>query len=224
MHSRVEQRRIEYIDIAKAVAMICVVTCHVMLYDFYGFQYSKEKSCLHQFVASFQMPLWFFLSGMVSRTTINVKEIPYDMYKRFRCLIVPALVVGIPFSYLLGRDIVAFFADGMKLGYWYMFVLFLLLIFNYIFSLPWGTKTKVLLYFFCSISWVVLYRHLYLIPQKINGLFCVDLFVRFVPYFVLGNIVKKLNLSKYLFNKKILTASLFIWIGSSTPPPCILLK
>lgn len=219
MHSRVEHNRIGYIDIAKAIAMICVVTCHVMLYDFYGFQYSSTESVLHQFLASFQMPLWFFLSGMVARTEISVSDIPPDLYKRFRNLIIPAIVVGLPFSCFIGKGIEEFFTNGMKQGYWYMFVLFEMLVINYVFSLPFGKNRKALLYFLSALAWLVSYRHLYLIPQDIRWLFCIDLLVRYFPFFVIGNIVRKQNLYNLLFNWKMLVASVLVWILSSMYPP-----
>lgn len=219
MHSRVEHNRIGYIDIAKAIAMICVVTGHVMLYDFYGFQYSASKSVLHQFVASFQMPLWFFISGMVTRTEISVSDIHSDLYKRFRSLIIPAIVVGIPFSYFIGKGVEGFFADGMKQGYWYMFVLFEMLVINYVFSLPFGKNRKCLLYFLSALVWLVLYRHLYLIPREIRWLFCIDLLVTHFPFFVIGNIVRKQNLYDLLFNRKMLVASVLVWVLSSMFPP-----
>lgn len=104
------QQRLEYIDMAKAIAIISVVAGHVLLYDLYGGNHIGESSLMKVF-GSYHNYLFMFLSGMVSVTAIEKKDIIYDVYKRFRSLIVPALVVGIPYAYCLGVDIIAFFQN-----------------------------------------------------------------------------------------------------------------
>lgn len=55
-------KRIEYIDIAKGIAILLVVVGHTLCYNLYGFEYAWKQSKL------MQLPLSMFLSGFVSVT------------------------------------------------------------------------------------------------------------------------------------------------------------
>lgn len=125
-----------------------------MLYDLYGFE-NMMKSELFSFVSSFHMSLFIFISGIFSKTHIVINDIPYDLYKRFRSLIIPAIVVGIPYTYLLGFAWNDYIWNGMKRGYWHLFVLFALIIVNYLFCLPHKRQGVVkCLYAISLVLWV----------------------------------------------------------------------
>lgn len=49
-----------FIDIAKGLAILCVVLGHVLAYDIYGFKYVWNNSPLLKFIYSFHMPLFFY--------------------------------------------------------------------------------------------------------------------------------------------------------------------
>lgn len=123
--------RLRYIDIAKGFAIICVVCGHVLIYDFYGFTEAWSKSLLVQFIYSFHMPLFFFLSGLVVSPPSSVKDIPKDIWKRFRTLLMPMFVIGGIYSLAIKHDL-SFLADGMKYGYWYFIALFYCYLLNYL--------------------------------------------------------------------------------------------
>ena len=123
--------RLKYIDIAKGFAIICVVGGHVLIYDFYGFAEAWSESPLVQFIYSFHMPLFFFLSGLVALPPGSVKDIPKDIWKRFRTLLMPMLVVGGIYSLTIEHDL-SFLTDGMKYGYWYFLTLFCCYLLNYL--------------------------------------------------------------------------------------------
>lgn len=202
------QQRLEYIDMAKAIAIISVVAGHVLLYDLYGGNHIGESSLMKVF-GSYHNYLFMFLSGMVSVTAIEKKDIIYDVYKRFRCLIVPALVVGIPYAYCLGVDIIAFFENVWKWGYWYLFVLFALYLVSYPFAfIP--AKYMRYVYVLMIPIWIFIYRHTYPIPKIINDTLEIDFIVQFFPYFFVGSIVKRHRLHEQVFSLPVLAVCLVI--------------
>lgn len=201
-------QRLEYIDLGKAIAIISVVIGHVLLFDLYGTD-NIRRSDLMSCVSSYENNLFIFLSGIVSVTFIQIESILYDLYKRFRGLIIPALIVGIPYAYYIGTDIERFFLDVSKLGYWYLFVLFALYILNYPFAL---LQSKYLKYVYVLIIplWVFIYRHTYIIPTKINDLLDIDSIVGYFPYFFVGAIIKRHKLHEQIFSKPVLLVCILI--------------
>lgn len=128
-NNSVTSRRIYYIDIAKCIAIISVVVCHVLLMDLYSF-HDIWDSPLMKFVSSYQMPLFMFLSGLVSITTNPKNGIIHDIIKRIQQLIVPFIIVASIFS-LRKEHSLGFVFDTFKWGYWYLWVLFVYYIFSY---------------------------------------------------------------------------------------------
>ena len=86
-------KRIDYIDIAKCFAILCVVIGHVLCYDLYGFDHACKKSSLMRFIYSFHMPLFIFLSGLVSVTIIERKFFINDIVKSMHTLLAPFAIV-----------------------------------------------------------------------------------------------------------------------------------
>ena len=123
--------RLKYIDIAKGMAIICVICGHVLIYDFYGFTDVWSKSPLVKFIYTFHMPLFIFLSGLVASPPSSIKDVPKDIWKRFKTLIMPMLVVGGIYSLTTKHDL-SFAMNEMKYGYWYFLVLFYCYLFSYL--------------------------------------------------------------------------------------------
>lgn len=119
------KNRITSIDYAKGLAIICVVLGHVLYFCIY--EQHTETSSLFSFIYSFHMPLFFFLSGLVvSVKAKSLWEAISDLKKRFLQLIMPMLLIGGVFCFVVGNDVIPHFLDtDMKLGYWYLMVLFL---------------------------------------------------------------------------------------------------
>lgn len=72
--------RIEYIDIAKGIAILCVMVSHLC------------AGALHKLLFSFEVPLFFFLSGYFLRRTCSFSE---TNKKRFKQLIIPFLGLAV---------------------------------------------------------------------------------------------------------------------------------
>lgn len=208
-------KRIEYIDIAKGFAILCVVAGHVLCYDLYGFDNAWTASRLMQFICTFHVPLFFFLSGIVSVTEIKLGKIPSDIYKRFRQLLVPFFVIGSIYS-LWNAGNLSFLTNEYKYGYWYLWVLFVYYVLLYPLALVknrFGYWAMILVY---SIIWLVTNHFVSKTPGYLSDLFGLKLIVSYFPYYVIGNVVKKLKLHELLFrNLFILIASFSIWMCSS---------
>lgn len=202
------QKRLEYIDMAKAIAIVSVVAGHVLLYDLYGGNHIGKSSLMSVF-ASYHNYLFMFLSGLVSVTAIEKRQILADIVKRFRSLVIPALFVGIPYAYWLGVDIFMFFQNSWKWGYWYLFVLFALYIVCYPFALI-PSKYMRYVYILAVPIWIFIYRHTYPIPQIINDTLDIDFIVKFFPYFFVGSIVKRHRLHEKLFSLPVLAICVVI--------------
>lgn len=86
--------RLTYIDVAKGGAILIVVTGHLVQFNFDG----KSAASVFNFIGSFQMPLFFFLSGFVaalSRNKITGTGAYSYLKKRAMSLLVPFVVWGL---------------------------------------------------------------------------------------------------------------------------------
>ena len=127
--------RIAYIDYSKAIAILMVVTGHIIFFNICNENSGKADTLLiEQILKSVQMPLFIFCSGLVMKNSdITLRETLLDIYKRFRLLIVPFLVIGISFALISDKTPADFLSKGMKLGYWYLLTLFELYLLHHIY-------------------------------------------------------------------------------------------
>lgn len=110
------KNRLEWIDIAKGLAIIFVVVGH-----------ATGASILGKYIYSFHMPLFFIISGMCFvRGKYNYGEF---LMKRFRQLIIPAFLLtilsiaitmfaGLPYDFSVLKD-------GLPGALWFLPVLFM---------------------------------------------------------------------------------------------------
>lgn len=76
-----KRSRIGYIDIAKCIAMFLVIHNHWML--------DYNNNIIKIIIASFHMPLFFFLSGMTMKEISNKNDLFLQIFKRFCTLMIP---------------------------------------------------------------------------------------------------------------------------------------
>lgn len=130
--------RLGYIDAIRGIAMLLVVYGHVNFYSF------KITPFIGVITEAIQMPLFFFISGYVVykyNDKYSFQAIVVKLWSKFKLLIVPAIVVGLCYTYLmLGKSVYDFFSAIMKYGYWFTFSLFSM---NIIYILVyWVTQKK----------------------------------------------------------------------------------
>ncbi len=190
--------RIEYIDCLRGFAMFLVVFTHVLGY------------CLDLKVVAFPLRvpgvfhthLFFFISGLLTPLMVQTRS----FVSRFQFILLPSLVMfalyGCFLSICNNQSLLSYFVQGLqsewKSGYWFPFVLFLIVSIHYVLSFLFS-----LLKIF-SDSWKVLLLSgvwLLLISLKnwdwfhneafLCQWFSLRLLVNYLPIYILGVIGKR---------------------------------
>lgn len=204
-------KRIDYIDIAKCFAILCVVIGHVLCYDLYGFDHGWKESSLMRFIYSFHMPLFIFLSGLVSVTIIERKFFINDIVKRMHTLLAPFAIVGGIYSLCINGNF-QFLCDDMKYGYWYLWVLFAFYLFSYPLAFGGGKWQYVML----LAIWFLARHYVDKVPGAINDTLSLGLMARYYPYFLLGNYIKHFKLHELAFGSSgVFCFAALVWACSS---------
>lgn len=117
-------KRIEWIDIAKAFAMFCVVFGHIEV-----FSMGNYTGFFHRFQFLFCMPLFFFLSGMVAKPQHTLKESYQCLKKKFLQLMIPFVATGSLYVYVCCPKspwwYLFWYPEGVgHMGYWFLLVMF----------------------------------------------------------------------------------------------------
>lgn len=122
-----------FIDRARGLAMLLVVMGHVLFFSIYD-EKNYDGWQLFDLIAFFHMPLFFFISGMVMKyDDMDLGGLWRKFYSRSVRLMVPFFVVGLIFCFTLGSHSVnGFLSSDMKDGYWYLWVLLVFSLFNYL--------------------------------------------------------------------------------------------
>lgn len=205
-------KRIEYIDIAKCIAIISVVVGHVLAYDLYGFDTVWKQSSLMSFICSYHMPLFMFLSGLVSITVIEKIAVPKDIQKRVRTLLIPFLVLGATYSLWQHGNLFFVFSE-MKFGYWYLWVLFIFYLITYPICFGGGKPWN---YLIAIAVWAVANHYIAKIPVEIRNTTSIQLMTSYYPYYLMGNAIKRYKLHELAFgNSYVLYLSAMIWVCAS---------
>lgn len=202
--------RIGYIDIAKCVAIVSVVVGHVLAYDLYGFDTVWKQSLLMSFIYSYHMPLFMFLSGLVSIIAIQKSAVLNDVIKRIRILLIPFIIIGSLYS-LWHYGNLDFVLSKMKFGYWYLWVLFVFYLTTY--PICYGGMWR---YFIAIIIWIVANHYVLMVPEGARDAASLQLMTSYYPYYLLGNFVKRYKLHDLAFsNGCVFFLSALIWACAS---------
>lgn len=204
--------RIAYIDYSKAMAIILVVTGHILFFNIFNQDAEKvDMLLIEQILKSVQMPLFIFCSGLVMKNSdITLRETLLDIYKRFRLLIVPFLVIGISFALISDKTPADFLSKGMKLGYWYLLTLFELYLLHHIYlhiSKIWKSRRTSMLFdlLLGGVIYVIIYKiYSGKEAEEIcwqNTLSWLQL-VRYYPYYFLAVIIRKYNILDIIVSNK----------------------
>lgn len=124
--------RLRYIDFAKGVAILLVVMGHIVQYNLKGDSANK----IFNFIYSFHMPLFFFLSGYVAALRyegVCFERVLTFIKKKFISLLVPFLTWGFLLNLLLCRFPISESLLQLNLlvthpdrGPWFLFTLFII--------------------------------------------------------------------------------------------------
>lgn len=195
--------------------MLCVVCGHVLVYDIYGFSAVWKHSPLLQFICTFHMPLFIFLSGLVASPPNSIKDVPKDIWKRFRILIMPMLVIGSIYSLATKHDL-SFAMNEMKYGYWYFLVLFYCYILNHLSINNLNTHRGGVIFIIqiCLLAtiWKIAPHLVKYMPESIQNILSINQLILYFPYFLMGSLIKRLYLHDLFFrNGYVLILAAIIW-------------
>lgn len=186
--------RIQYIDRLKGFTILLVVMGHVSV-----FSYQTGAETMDRFIGSFHMPLFMFLSGIVTKTPIFSPPIGIGNWLRKICaLLLPLCAFGFCFTlYCTGTssigDIPAkvwtFVSSNNKMGYWYLFDLALFYV-----TMPVFLLNKSKRWWIDAVLGVLVEAIFYMGWKPENTLtdvMCLLNASSFYPFFVMGYMVKK---------------------------------
>ena len=211
------KERVIYIDQLKGVAMLLVVMGHVLGFDFFSWE-TLQGTFLNNLITSIQMPLFFFLSGLVVKKqeiTPPLWQIIGYQFRRAWSLLVPMVVVGIVYVTWRGFSVTDFFFHPMKYGYWYLLTLFeFYVIYMLFFEIVRFKKAYMDVGLF--LLSFVLFKLLMHLPISNNVIDMLQLnqLVQYWPFFFLGFFLNQRNYMTYLFTKNLIyTLSLLVYIS-----------
>lgn len=210
------KERLNYIDWLKGIAIIAVVMGNVTAFDFLSLT-DCSKSFLNRFIASLQMPLFIFLSGLVVNYRFEsiISSSKKLLYKAW-ILLVPVILIGIPYALWRGFTLYEFTINPMKYGYWYLITLFELYVIYYIvFSHNFLRNTKYEDFTKGCIIWILLksFAHIH-INEDIFNTFQISQLITYWPFFFIAAFINRYKLQDKLFsNNNIFTISLLIFGG-----------
>lgn len=212
-------KRLNYIDYCKAFAITLVITGHICLFSINnGSVDDADNMRVYQWLTNFQMPLFFFLSGIVIKFRTNkIKDLFSLVYKKVRQLIVPFLFFGLLYTFYIGLNMNNFFESVMKQGYWYLLVLFELYVIYYFFTLiPISVGGKFMhglfelsLIFIIYVALRILTNDVDLNTPNVYNYLSIIQLKRYLPYFFAAILIKKYDLSCIFTSKYIILISFF---------------
>jgi fucose 4-O-acetylase-like acetyltransferase len=213
-----KKRRIEYIDIAKGIAMLLIVIQHVLTY------YPQKLQVLEPFFSGFRVPVFFVLSGLFFSSYSSFKLF---LIKKVNTLIIPFIFFYLTFSVFLPNFLFIIGYKGLRQvdslgimsifnfikgrGYsnnpvWFLLALFWIFIFFY--GIVYITKKSKYQDILIVLSSILLGTLGYVIGSyKIDLILNIDNALTAIPYFCFGYIIKmKTDLLNLNINKMIMVA------------------
>ena len=201
--------RLKYIDALRGLAILMVVIVHIEGFGIFVEQF--HISILRQLFEAIMLPLFFFISGFCFKIQ-STKELR-------RCcirLIVPAITLGIIHSLLYEKEILSFFCNVYKFGYWFTITLCgMFVILHYIVK---KSKNQV------SLTWILILVSFFLYILKvpfnnnivltnIGNIFCLHQLFVYFHYFAIGHIFarNKEFYYKTLNNESLIIVSIFVF-------------
>ena len=186
------ERRIDYIDRLKGLAIILVVMGHI-----YGMAFALSDDVVYRVISSFHMPLFMFLSGLVACSGAtspfwNLKKLS----RKLRGLLLPLIVFGMCFTMTFSRNfgtgLVEFLESPNKNGYWYLMSLAVFYVSLSLYRL--NVKQKWYIDVALAIAiWGGMFA-LWKYTAQTKDYFCMLNCGNFYPFFMLGVMTTKYNL------------------------------
>jgi fucose 4-O-acetylase-like acetyltransferase len=210
------KERIEFVDMLKGIAIILMVMGHFLAWQWGGSsgiipeEGNKNLTVVKDFIYTFHMPLFFFLSGFVFNMGLkkwNGKNLFNAIKRRFFQLLVP----GLAFFFLGYLAYHRFYFD------WFLLTLFQVFILNaFVYYIGQRFNHKIWIE---ALMHLIVFGGLLLMTLKIKDI-PIDTFIQSVPlsrhyiFFCLGTWAYRVKLLEYMRNRSFLfTLVLIAWIA-----------
>lgn len=179
------KQRLIYIDNLKALAIFTVVIGHVFYFTWDNY----VNNVWTYLIVSYNMPLFFFLSGMFAKEGMTVKQIG----RKAKQLIIPTVTIGGTYTYL-NNGMHDYFFGASHFGYWFLPTLFIMFILFYIRCLLVkvypknnGVKNMLLMDLLYMLGvWGITKILAHYIPENIYNLICLNQITNYVLFFWAG--------------------------------------
>ena len=216
-------KRIDWIDCAKGIGILLMIFAHCI-------HVVPLQVLIRGFIFSFHMPLFFILYGVTFRFSDDKRSFVYNLKKRFRHLVIPALIsyliiTFIDLLYSLDHlDIVSFIRDhavavlfcagaDYDIGSfhvssvsmtWFLFVLFFASVIIDFCHLHFTARINVLFYSLLSVAGFLIIFYGFGLPFALETVFLV------IPFIISGRLLlTKIKVS----DLRIIAISLISWIA-----------
>ena len=188
------KERIAYIDRLKGFAILLVVIGHVV--QFLYCPNNFDTNIVFRFIYSFHMPLFFILSGMVTKLKLgSVEELCQKVKSRFLQLVVPFVLWGGILSLFIIRQ--SFFNIFIEpdTSLWFLLVLFEIYVISIItfFLLgrkSWIDNTQLTFLLLC----LFVYLEIRILSKISMGLLGLNLVQKYYTYFAIGLLIKEFQI------------------------------
>lgn len=200
-------KRIKWIDYAKAIAIVCVI---------YGHTY---ENIIVKWIYSFHMPLWFFLSGITFK---YYEDMNTFIKKKCKSIIVPYIQFGIIRIIWISIKKIVLYRDydmtyifkllvgivvnkrneEYSIGLWFLPLLFFTELFAYLIINKFRKKKYFMFYVECVIILLLVFEYLYWKNIKYIFPYGIDAIGSSLSFFLIGYLYKKNKKNRNINCKK----------------------
>lgn len=198
-----DSNRIYLFDNIKLLAIMLVVIGHAIGFLTEGKGNMLEKS-LYITIYSIHMPLFIFISGLFLKPMDKATEFPKQKVIAFILIGIVLRVMMSLLRLVLGRNINYSVLDMYDSFTWYMWAMAVFITLVWVFR---EYNTKILLLLSAIVGCMAGY------DKFIGDKFALMRIVVFMPFFILGYMIKPEQLAKLLSKKWLKIASIFVVIG-----------
>ena len=181
------KQRLQYLDAARGLAIFTVVYSHICLFCLPSY----DSSAVIDFLRSYFLNAFFFISGVVAykSTEIISVNIGQLLIKKIRQLLLPTIIVGIVYALSHHIEIISFFTNDAKYGYWFTIVLFEMFAIYYIIlsiaSLFRYRHAQAILLTFIAVAFYWMHKTI-LIQTPLQNILCLSSLTYYMPFFCFG--------------------------------------
>lgn len=187
MHNKIMNKRIEYIDALRGLAMYLVVYLHIKSWG----GYSAYSNLVGEIFVTFYLPLFFFISGylLYKHKIYTTKETMKVLSKKVLNFLIPMIVFSLLYS--ISRE---YFVSIYRPIYWFMLVLLEMYAIYYLLRLIIkNEKIFLCILVIISIIGVGLITFKIGYGNKYYELFCLENLLKYFQFFSIGIVAKCYN-------------------------------